>query len=164
MNIRQAVQRWWPPYPECHWTWLKAQLYQESLLDPSAVSPVGAAGLGQFMPRTWAEVAAALGFRSVSPHSVRHSIQAAAYYMRRLWNSWSSPRPRLDRLFLAFASYNAGLGNILQAQREAGGAVLFEPIMAWLHAVTGHHSRETITYVKRIKRWQGELSLDRRQR
>ena len=160
-DIEQAVAHWWPPYPECHWLWLKAQLYQESLLDPLAVSPAGAAGLGQFMPGTWGDVSARLGFRGVSRHSARHSIQAAAFYMRQLWNSWSSPRPLLDRLFLAFASYNAGLGNILKAQREAGGAVLYEAIIAALHRVTGHHSRETITYVKRINRWKREMSCFR---
>ncbi|MFW1503697.1 transglycosylase SLT domain-containing protein, partial [Vibrio parahaemolyticus] len=89
---------------------LKAQLYQESLLDPQAVSYVGAAGLGQFMPATWAEVSAQLGFDEVSVHSPVHNIEAAAYYMAGRLNVWKSPRPMSDRLSLAWAFYNAGCG------------------------------------------------------
>lgn len=163
VDIEQAVARWWPPYQECHWLWLKAQLYQESLLDPTAVSPVGAAGLGQFMPGTWDDVSRRLGFEGVSRHSARHSIMAAAYYMRSLRNGWSSPRPEIDRMDLARASYNAGMGNLLKAQRMAGGATGYAAIIAELHRVTGHHSRETITYNIRIHRWHGEMAPARRQ-
>ncbi len=155
--MERAVDRWWPPIPEGHWLWLKAQLYQESLLDPAAVSPVGARGLGQFMPRTWGEVAGQLGFGRASPHSVRHSIMASAYYMRKLREGWSSPRPEMDRWDLARASYNAGMGNLLKAQRLADGAVEYARIIAALPRVTGRHSRETITYVQRIHRWHTEM-------
>jgi len=157
-EISKAAERWWTPYPEGHWLWLKAQLYQESQLDPSAVSPVGAAGLGQFMPRTWDEVSGQLGFGRVSPHSVRHSIMAAAYYMRKLRNGWSAPRPEMDRMDLARASYNAGMGNLLKAQRAAGGANRYAAIIEALPLVTGHHAEETITYNRRIHRWHRELA------
>lgn len=152
-HIQKAARRWWLPIPEGDWRWLKAQLYQESLLDPMAVSPVGARGLGQFMPGTWRDVSRRLGFGSVSPHSEKHSILATAYYMRKLRNSWSSPRPEIDRMDLARASYNAGMGNILKAQKAAGGATRYSAIIAALPEVTGRHSKETITYVKRIRRW-----------
>ncbi len=156
-HIRTAAARWWLPIPEGDWRWLKGQLYQESLLDPDAVSPVGAAGLGQFMPPTWADVCRLMRWGHVSPHSARHSILAAACYMRRLRNGWSSPRPEIDRMDLARASYNAGMGNLLKAQRKAGGATGFAEIIRALHLVTGQHSRETVTYVERIHRWHEEL-------
>ncbi len=156
-HIQKAAARWWPPFPEGDWRWLKAQLYQESLLDPMAVSPVGAAGLGQFMPGTWQDVSRQLGFGRVSPHSIKHSIMAAAFYMLKLRNGWSSPRPELDRWDLARASYNAGFGNLLKAQRKAGGATRFADIIKALPQVTGHHSKETITYNQRIHRWHKEL-------
>jgi membrane-bound lytic murein transglycosylase F len=142
------------------WRLWKAQLYQESLLNPDAVSPVGARGLAQFMPGTWAETCERLGWENVSPHLARFAIEAGAYYMVRLRNSWSSPRPEIDRWDLARASYNAGFGNLLKAQKIAGGAVLYADIIAALPEVTGYHSRETITYVERIHRWHRFLLLE----
>jgi soluble lytic murein transglycosylase-like protein len=130
--------------------WLKAQLYQESLLNPAAVSPVGARGVAQFMPGTWREVCHAMGMGRISPHTARPAIHAAAYYMARLYMGWKSPRPDMDRWDLARASYNAGFGNLLAAQRAAGGANRYAAIIKALPQITGHHSRETITYVERI--------------
>lgn len=131
----------------------KAQLYQESLLKPDAVSPVGARGLAQFMPGTWAEVSRQIGYQGRSPHEARPAIHAGAYYMGRLRSQWSAPRPEADRHSLAMASYNAGLGNLLKAQRKAEGAAAYARISARLHEVTGRHARETKTYVKRTWRW-----------
>ncbi len=114
------------------------------------------------MPGTWREVAGQLGLGAVSPHAVRHAINAGAYYMARLYRAWSSPRPDPDRWDLARASYNAGMGNLLKAQRRAGGATGFADIMAALPQVTGHHSRETITYVERIHHIYRRLTCGRR--
>ena len=130
-------------------------------MNPDAVSPVGARGLAQFMPGTWADVSRQLKYGAVSPHIARYSIEAGAYYMARLRRGWSSPRPERDRWDLARASYNAGMGNLLKAQVKAGGAVLYADIIAALPQVTGHHSRETITYVERIHRWFKELTCGR---
>jgi soluble lytic murein transglycosylase-like protein len=151
-DIRSAVKRYWPDYP--FWRAWKAQLYQESRLQPDAVSPVGARGLAQFMPGTWADVAREIGAGTASPHEARWAIPAGAYYMARLRRSWSSPRPQDDRHRLAQASYNAGLGNILKAQQRCGGARHYPEIIPCLEAVTGpRNSHETRTYVERIARW-----------
>lgn len=139
------------------WRLWKAQLYQESKLDPGAESSVGAKGLAQFMPETWESVTRRLGWSGVSPRHAGPAIDAGAYYMERLCRGWSSPRPALDRHFLAAASYNAGFGNLLTAQRKCDGAVGFSDIMECLPAVTGHYSSETITYVKRIQEWWRRL-------
>lgn len=136
--------------PGVDWRLFKAQLYQESLLDPSAQSPVGARGLAQFMPGTWADVTRRLGYGDVSPHVSRYAIPAGAYYMGSLRKSWSAPRPEADRHSLAMASYNAGIGNLLKAQRLAGGANAYADIISALPEVTGRYSKETITYVERI--------------
>lgn len=156
-DIERAVDRWWPPGSDARW-W-KAQLYQESRLDPDAVSPAGARGLAQFMPATWAEISARLGYGGLSPHLAEPAIDAGAFYMARLWANWTAPRPASDRWDLARASYNAGLGNLLKAQQRCGGPPGFAAIMACLPDVTGHHARETITYVARIHRWYGQLML-----
>jgi hypothetical protein len=164
-DIAAAVDRWWsidPAAPD--WLAWKAQLYQESRLDPAVCSPVGACGLAQFMPATWAEVSKALGWRNVSPHSPRHAIFAGAYYMRQLrrFPDWrAAPEP--DRHQLAQAAYNAGAGNIRKAlrlaiasQRAPRARVLrdFWTIAGSLPLVTGRHARETLTYVDRIARWR----------
>ncbi|NOQ31524.1 MAG: transglycosylase SLT domain-containing protein [Helicobacteraceae bacterium] len=140
------------------WKYWKAQLYQESRFKVDAISPVGASGLAQFMPRTWRAVAKRLNYEKYSPKIPKYAIYAGAFYMRQQWNMWSSPRPQLDRLFLAQASYNAGAGNIIKAQKECNMASTYEGIIECLPKVTGHHSKETITYTKRIKRWR--LLLD----
>src|SRR3990167_5155231 len=47
-EIKSAVGKYWGDFTD--WLFWKSQLYQESRLDPSAVSPVGARGLAQMMP------------------------------------------------------------------------------------------------------------------
>lgn len=139
--------------PGVDWRLLKAQYYQESLLDPDAVSPVGAAGVAQFMPATWLEVSRELDMETMSPHMAEPAIQAGAYYMAKLRRIWSAPRPEPDRHSLAMASYNAGAGNLIQAQKLCGGPNAYRRIAACLHQVTGRHHRETLTYVERIWRY-----------
>lgn len=155
-DIEQAAERY---LPSIDWRLLKAQFYQESRLDPAAVSPVGAAGVAQFMPGTWLEVSRALGLEGVSPHMAGPAIEAGAYYMARLRSGWSAPRPEADRHSLALASYNAGFGSLLAAQRRCGGTNLYREISPCLPAVTGEYSRETLTYVRRIWRYWTEMVI-----
>jgi hypothetical protein len=151
-EIKRAVELYWPEYP--FWTSWKSQLFQESRLDPAAVSPVGAAGLAQFMPGTWAQISRELRLPpGLSPHHA-WAIEAGAYYMAKLRGQWSAPRPALDRHQLAQASYNAGLGHLLSAQRKCGGPPGYEAIVACLPQITGRHSAETIGYIKAIARWR----------
>lgn len=130
------------------WRLLKSQCYQESRLNPLAVSPVGAFGLCQFMPATAREVTSKYNLGSLwEPET---SVRAAALYMNQQLQFWSSPRPQMDRYMLALCNYNAGAGNCLKAQRECGGALLWREIATCLPNVTGHHSKETIGYVTLI--------------
>jgi len=125
------------------WRWAKAQGMQESGLMQYVCSPVGACGLMQFMPAT------ARQFR-IDPFNPRASIYAAAKYMKWLHRNWSAPRPRLDRHYLALASYNWGLGNVLRIQRlikKRGGIGKL-----WVEFVR-FVPRETAEYPFRIRRW-----------
>jgi membrane-bound lytic murein transglycosylase F len=79
------------------------------------------------MPGTWSEVSQALNLNA-SPFNPKANALAASFYMGRLDSQWSSPRPRLERLKLSQASYNAGLGNILKAQKKCGGPLLWVEI------------------------------------
>ena len=147
--------------PQLDWQWLKAQLWQESLLDPNAKSRVGALGLGQFMPGTWAMALRAKRLRLPSdakPTDPEHAIRAAAWYDSTLWEEWSAKRRHADRRRLMFASYNAGIGNLLQAQLRANGAREYSRIVAMLPGVTGtNNAHQTTDYVEKIERWFAEL-------
>lgn len=151
-DIQKSVKRYWADYPI--WKMWKAQLYQESRFKLMALSPVGAKGLAQFMPKTWIQISRELKYNKIIiPYSSYHAINAGAYYMRKQRNQWNWKRPQEDKHNLALASYNAGLGNILKAQKLCNNALLYEDIIKCLPKITGHYSNETITYVKRIKKW-----------
>lgn len=145
--------------PSVDWRWIKAQAFQESRFDPKAVSPAGAQGIMQIMPATWVDLVKQ-GRAFGSPFDAEDSIDAGVWYLSSLYNQWTAPRPAVDRLALAFASYNAGLGNILQAQRNAGGANSYNRIIKGLKAVTGpDNAHETTTYVERIFNYFTDLVL-----
>jgi soluble lytic murein transglycosylase-like protein len=159
--IRRAVATWWPQGP--HWHWWKAQLWQESRLRPDARSPVGAAGIAQFMPATWREVAVQLGIdpKRVPPTAAEPAIEAGAWYMARLarqWRGWSGSADAGETHRHAQAGYNAGSGNVRRAWRMCGEPVRWELTAVCLPEVTGRHAAETVTYVGRIARWRAMLA------
>ena len=112
----------------------------------------GARGIAQFMPKTWDEISSRMGFPSNStPFGTYHAIPACCYYMRELYDRWTAPRPEADRYALALASYNAGFGNLIKAQKLAGGVNEYHKIIAQLHRVTGdENATETTDYTKKI--------------
>lgn len=143
------------------WRLLKAQCWQESRLQPLAVSPVGAFGLCQFMPGTAREVGPAINANSNSFWLPEVSIRAAGFYMGRLHRTWSAPRPAMERYMIAAASYNAGAGHLIKAQRLCGGGNLYSQIIPCLPQVTGQHSKETVDYVEQIiGRWWPRMLLE----
>lgn len=149
--------------PETDWRLIKAQLCAESNLNPNATSPVGAMGIAQFMPATWEQMRFQLEMPvSASAYSHIYAIPACAYYMSELTKKWHSPRPEADRYCLALASYNAGMGNILKAQKLADMATDYHSIITRLPDVTGENATETIEYVKRIFAIWGEYLLSGR--
>ncbi|MDH4248482.1 MAG: transglycosylase SLT domain-containing protein, partial [Deltaproteobacteria bacterium] len=74
------------------WRWFKAQGVAESGLDPAVCSAAGACGLMQFMPGT------ALAMGVTDRFNARASIRAGIAYDRRLWDEFTAPRPKADRL------------------------------------------------------------------
>lgn len=145
-----TIKKWSDIYlPLNDWRLYKAQLWAESNLKPNVRSPVGASGIAQFMPGTWIEVSKKLKLKglAIDPDL---AIQAGAYYQAQMQNYWKTPRPHEDRIKLGQASYNAGIGNILKAQKVSGNSIYYNDIISSLPKVTGHHSKETIGYVKKI--------------
>lgn len=98
------------------WKWqlLTAMAWKESRFDSTAVSNMGAQGIMQFMPNT----AARYGLDTAM--SVGDHIHAAKRYITRLDTLWMRAVPDRDqRLRFVLASYNAGVGHIIDAQRLA---------------------------------------------
>ena len=143
------------------WHYFKAQAVAESSLQTDAESPAGAVGIMQIMPSTFADIRERHPAIKGPLDSPRWNIAAGIWYDRQNYVSWSESRPFDDRLKFMFGSYNAGRGNILQAQRKAQdqglNANLWQSIEKELPSVTGRHSRETLTYVARIFSIKREL-------
>lgn len=94
---------------------LSAQGYQESRLDQSVRSPVGAIGVMQVMPATGKDMAVG-DITKTEPN-----IHAGTKYMDYILSNFFSDA-RLDaknRTLFAFASYNAGPARIRKLRQEA---------------------------------------------
>lgn len=94
---------------------LAAQGYQESQLNQEARSHVGAVGIMQVLPETGEEL------KVGDVHLTEPNIHAGAKYMDRLMTQYF-PDAQFDgnnRHFFAFASYNAGPGNISKMRKAA---------------------------------------------
>ena len=84
-------------------SWIRGVMQQESRGIPTATSPVGAMGLMQIMPSTWAALRGRYGLGD-DPYAPRDNIVAGAAYIRELFDRYGVPG------FLA--AYNAGSGRI----------------------------------------------------
>jgi soluble lytic murein transglycosylase-like protein len=81
---------------------LDALLWKESRYNPLAISPAGAAGLGQLMPKTAKDLGVLNRFDPLT------NLYAAARYLRQQMD-------RFGRVHLALAAYNAGPAAVLRA-------------------------------------------------
>ncbi len=98
------------------WDWelLAAVAYKESRFDSTVVSTMGAQGIMQIMPQT------AKGLGLSLEDDVGEHVRAAAEYLARLDVMWKRAiTDREQRLRFVLASYNAGPGHIIDAQRLA---------------------------------------------
>ncbi|WP_412067061.1 transglycosylase SLT domain-containing protein [Rubrivirga sp. IMCC43871] len=120
--------------PGVGWDWrlLGSQMYQESRFEPRARSWAGAMGLLQIMPAT----AGDLGLDD--PYDPEANIEAAVRYLKWLEdNYWGETiaDPGERKKFI-LASYNAGAGHVMDAQRlaeaEGGDPTLWEDVAYWL--------------------------------
>lgn len=100
------------------WRLLAAMSYQESHWKPHAKSPTGVRGLMMLTLDT----ADYLGVDNrLDP---QQSISGGARYLRDLLDRLPDSIPKPDRLWMALATYNLGLGHLLDARditRERGG-------------------------------------------
>lgn len=98
-------------------------LWQESLFDPAARSPVGAQGIAQFMPST----AVMVGLDD--PWNPAKAILASARYLRSLHEGLGNPG-------LAAIAYNGGEARAAGFVAGTGG--LPRETRAYVAAITGH--------------------------
>jgi membrane-bound lytic murein transglycosylase MltF len=136
---------------------LAAQGYQESQLNQNAKSHVGAVGVMQIMPATGAELKVG-DIKVVEPN-----IHAGAKYMDQLMTKYfpDAKFSEADRPLFAFASYNAGPGNISRMRKEAEKRGL-DPDK-WFNnveIVTAEKiGMETTTYVRNIYKYYAAYRL-----
>jgi hypothetical protein len=96
-HVADAVQRFGIPE-----SWIWAVMRVESNGDARAVSAVGAIGLMQIMPGTWATLRARYSLGS-DPFDARDNIMAGAAYLREMFDRYGNATAML-------AAYNAGPG------------------------------------------------------
>ena len=136
---------------------LAAQGYQESTLDQNKKSAVGAIGVMQLMPATGQAL-------KVGDISVTESnIHGGAKYMDQLMTQYfkDAKFDEQNRTLFAFASYNAGPGNISRMRTEAQKRGL-DPDK-WFNNVENVTAEkigiETTTYVRNIFKYYVSYKL-----
>jgi membrane-bound lytic murein transglycosylase MltF len=136
---------------------LGAQGYQESQLKQEARSHVGAIGVMQIMPATGKELAVG-DITQIEPN-----IHAGAKYMDQLMTRFfpDANFGEADRPLFAFASYNAGPGNITKLRKLAMARGLDGD--KWFNnvelVVAEKIGMETTTYVRNIYKYYAAYRL-----
>jgi membrane-bound lytic murein transglycosylase MltF len=130
---------------------MMAKGYQESRLNQTVRSRVGAIGIMQIMPATGKSLNVG-DIRQVEPN-----IHAGVKYTRKLMNEYlgNEPLDDLNRGFFTLASYNAGPSRIRQLRREAARRDL-DPNVWFGHVeriASERIGRETVSYVSSINKY-----------
>ncbi|MEK1904175.1 MAG: lytic transglycosylase F [Pseudomonas sp.] len=131
---------------------LMAQGFQESQLDQTARSHVGAVGVMQLLPSTAKEV----GVNNIETSADRN-IEAGSKYLRLISDTYldDAEITPVNRLLLSFAGYNAGPGNLMKFRRLAQKSgldpnVWFGNVEQGAARIVG---RETVDYVGNIYKY-----------
>jgi membrane-bound lytic murein transglycosylase MltF len=142
---------------------MAAQGYQESRLNQSAKSAVGAVGIMQLMPAT----AKDLGVGDI--HEIEPNVHAGVKYFRFMMDNFykNEPMDELNKGLMTLASYNAGPGRLRQLRAETARRGLNPNV--WfgnVERVTSERiGRETVQYVGNIYKYYiaYKLVVDRNQ-
>jgi len=146
------------------WLLLAAQAYQESGLDNSKKSHVGAVGIMQVMPATARDPRV----RIKNIQELERNIEAGTKYLRLMMNDYyeGEPMTRLDKALFSLASYNAGPARVAKLRNEAGRLQLDPNV--WFDNVEIVAARrigaETVTYVRNIYKYYLAYKLMEEQR
>lgn len=132
------------------WLQTLAQGFQESGLDNTARSPMGAVGIMQVLPSTGKD----MGFKEVL--SVNNNIHAGIKYMSQVRDRFDDAgMTRENRFLFSLAAYNAGPNRIQKLRERAAGEGLDPNV--WFGSVERLALRtigtETVTYVRNINNY-----------
>ena len=119
---------------------LAIQDWQESRFVLDAVSPAGALGIAQFLPKTAEEL-------GIDPLDPKQSIYAQARYVSWCQSGWTSDldgRTSVDIRGLGLCCYNFGRGACFSNQAKHGWVLLCDALPKW--------PKETRNYVNIIER------------
>lgn len=154
------------------WTLLAAQAYQESRWDPHAISPTGVRGIMMLTRDT----ASSLGIQNRTDPT--KSIIGGARYFRDLEKQLPRHIGKADRIAIALAAYNVGMGHVKDAQilaRQMGkNPDSWDALKTTLPLLTQKSYYETlqygyargwepVRYVKRIRAYHSLLEQYLRQ-
>ncbi|WP_447957192.1 membrane-bound lytic murein transglycosylase MltF [Vreelandella sp. EE7] len=155
------------------WKLLAAVGYQESHWDPEAVSPTGVRGVMMLTHPT----ASDMGVQN--RRDPAQSIDGGARYLRSLEERLPDDITGEDRLYMAMAAYNVGLGHLYDARditrRRGGDPGLWADVRESLpllqqrrwHSQTRYgyaRGGEPVIYVRNIRRYYEMLSYVERSR
>jgi membrane-bound lytic murein transglycosylase MltF len=135
------------------WLMVAAQGYQESGLDQTKRSRVGAIGVMQLMPTTASDPN--VGIPGID--DPENNIHAGVKYLRFLRDRYYSDPAitPLNQALFSFAAYNAGPGNIARARKRATALGLDPDV--WFDnveiATAKTVSREPVVYVRNIYKY-----------
>lgn len=155
------------------WKLLAALGYQESHWDPDAVSPTGVRGLMMLTRPTAKEMGIA------NRRDPAQSIDGGARYLRHIHDRLPESITGDDRLYMAMASYNVGLGHLYDARKitemRGGDPDSWSDVRESLpllqqrqwHSQTRHgyaRGGEPVIYVRNIRRYYEMLEYVERSR
>ena len=130
---------------------MAAQGYQESQLEQSRKSHVGAIGVMQVMPATGKDLA--VGDITLTEPNIHAGVKYFRFMMDEFYKD--EPMDGLNKGLMTLASYNAGPGRMRQLRRETAQRGL-DP-NKWFgnveRVVSERIGRETVTYVSNIYKY-----------
>lgn len=155
------------------WKLLAAVGYQESHWDPNAISPTGVRGLMMLTNPTASEMGIA------DRTDPAQSIDGGARYLRSIKDRLPESIRGADRLYMAMAAYNVGLGHLYDARKitetRGGDPNQWQDVRAALpllqqrewHSQTRHgyaRGGEPVIYVRNIRRYYEMIEYVERSR
>ena len=157
---------------DVHWTLIAAISYQESHWNPKAISDTGVRGMMMLTQKTAKE----MGIKKRT--NAEQSILGGANYFQKNLNRLPKEIPKLDKIWMALASYNLGFVNINLAReltlKNGGNPNLWSDVSIYLTKILiERYANETnefekhvqaIEYVKRIQLYYQTLSILNREK
>ena len=157
---------------DVHWTLIAAISYQESHWNPKAISDTGVRGMMMLTQKTAKE----MGIKKRT--NAEQSILGGANYFQKNLSRLPEEMPKLDKIWMALASYNLGFVNITLARERTiergGNPNLWSDVSVYLNEILiERYANETnefekhvqaLEYVQRIQLYYQTLSILNREK